>query len=243
MHPWRSLTDTSATSEGGLKPGAAIFELLSAWFVCPWVLRPAVPLCRRHSNTSSAWKCKNTKSWVRARLNHCSTPPPRSPPSLYLPTEYRHVLWTEINTLPLQRHTAVNVICMVTKKLARFSSYSRHCFFWHLFLGISVMILNVITFFRPLYALPLLYRWSFKSIRLEHLIHFCFRVNPHKCRLSERLSSEFGLVQVWFFHLPWFPRCKGNAKWAQHVRDVGFVFILFTFTSISDSLGWGGGDS
>lgn len=132
---------------------------------------------------------------------------------------------------------------MVTKKLARFSSYSRHCFFWHLFLGISVKILNVITFFRRLYALPLLYRWSFKSIHLEHLIHFCLRVNPHKCTLSERLSSEFGLVQVWFFHLPWFPRCKGNAKWAQHVRDVGFVFILFTFTSISDSLGWwwGGG--
>lgn len=116
----------------GLKPEAAIFELVSAWSVCLWILRPAVALCRRRSQTSSVWKYKNPKSLVRARLNHCATSPPphRSLPSLWLPTEYCHILWTEINTLPLQRNTAVNVICMVTKSQVRFSSYgSRHYFF------------------------------------------------------------------------------------------------------------------
>lgn len=102
----------------GLKP----FLNFSVSVICVPVDFKA--LCRRRSNTSSAWKYRNTKSWVRARLNHCATPPPlhRLLPSLYLPTEHRHILWTEINTLPLQRHTAVNVICMVTKSQVRFSS-------------------------------------------------------------------------------------------------------------------------
>lgn len=36
-------------------------------------------------------------------------------------------------------------------------------FFLHLFVGISVKILNIITYFSPLFALSLLYRWNFAS--------------------------------------------------------------------------------
>lgn len=79
MHLWGAW-HTPLLQMQGWKAGAAISELVSAWFVYPWILKPAIVMCRRRSNTSSAWKYRNTESWVRARLNHCATP--SSSPSL-----------------------------------------------------------------------------------------------------------------------------------------------------------------
>ena len=160
---WQApLPQTAGGRGGGLKPGAAIFYLVSAWFVCPWILRAAVALCRRRSNTSSLWKYRHTKSWVRAGLNHCATPPPppiARPPSV--PTEYHHILWTGINALALQRHTAVNIIYVLTKRWDFADVVAVVLSFWHLFIPVKSQ--NTITCFSPLSALSRLYRWSCAS--------------------------------------------------------------------------------